>query len=156
MKIASLVLLVLSSFAAHQLCAYTWTVRNNTKLDDVSIEVCTTAGIDNCQTQTLKNGQRGTFKFSEWYNTGLCLGQVKVNGAVAGIPSPDWLKDPARKEITVGTIAGRLITAGKIKVSGILAALSIADYCGDSDLGISMGDDQKPLVYKLLLNKDDA
>ncbi len=135
----ALILLGLVPFAANQLGAYTWTVTNDTNLDNVSVEVCTTLGIENCQTKTLKKGENQSFEFSKWYNTGLCLGQVKVNGGVAGIPTPEWFKSPTAKNIVA---VGASLLMGGLP----LVAMAIRNYCTNGNLGISM-DNQKPVVY---------
>lgn len=56
---------------------YSWNVTNasNKSLD---VELCTTPGIDHCQSATIPAGQSHTFSFTNWYNKGLLLGSVHI------------------------------------------------------------------------------
>lgn len=79
MKMPKFLLASLFLVASVQVYSYTWTVHNASN-SSLKIEVCTTVGVDNCQTQDIQAGEQKDFAFTKWYNTGLCFGGIKVNG----------------------------------------------------------------------------
>lgn len=58
--------------------AYTWAVTNSTG-DTIDVEVCVTPAIKRCIKQTINNNETKLFT-QTWYNAGLCLQYVTVNG----------------------------------------------------------------------------